>query len=59
MNFSVFKSKTIWFAILQALTSGVFVIVQDGLTEASISLAITSVVTVILRAVTDRPLSDK
>lgn len=59
MNWSALKSKTIWFGILQAVGAGVLVIMQDGITEASVSLLITSVVTVVLRALTDKPLSEK
>ncbi len=59
MNWGVFRSKTVWFAILQAVAAGALVFVQDGVTEASVSLVVTSVVTVVLRALTDTPLSDK
>lgn len=59
MNFRALRSKTIWFAIAQAVVAGALVIAQDGVTEASVSLAVTSVITVILRALTDTPLSEK
>ena len=59
MNFSALRSKTVWFAIIQAVAAGSLVFVQEGFTEASVSLFVTSVVTVILRALTDKPLSAK
>lgn len=59
MNFGALRSKTVWFAIVQAAAAGAFVILQDGLTEASLSLMVTSVLTVVFRALTDKPLSAK
>jgi hypothetical protein len=59
MNFSALKSKTVWFGIVQAVVAAGLVIAQDGLTEASLSLALTSVGTVVLRALTDKPLTEK
>jgi hypothetical protein len=59
MSLNALKSKTVWFGILQAVAAAALVLVQDGVTETSVSLAVTSVVTVVLRALTDKPLSDK
>jgi hypothetical protein len=59
MNFSALKSKTVLFGIAQAVIAGAMVIMQDGVTEASVSLAVTSVVTIVLRALTTQPLSEK
>lgn len=59
MNWGALKSKTVWFAIAQAAVAGAMVIAHDGVTETSVSLAVTSVLTVIFRAVTDKPLSAK
>lgn len=59
MNFGALKSKTVWFGIAQAVGAAALVLMQDGVSEASVTLFITSVVTIILRAVTDTPLSEK
>jgi uncharacterized membrane protein len=53
------KSKTVWFGIMQAVMAGAMVIMKDGVNETSVALLVTSVVTVVLRAVTDKPLSAK
>lgn len=59
MNWSALKSKTVWFGIAQALAAAALVLVHDGVTEASVSLAVTSVLTVVFRAVTTTPLPEK
>jgi hypothetical protein len=59
MNFSALKSKTVWFGIVQAAGAAALVMMQDGVSETSVSLMVTSVVTVVLRALTDKPLADK
>jgi uncharacterized membrane protein len=59
MEWSALKSKTVWFGIMQAVMAGAMVIMKDGVNETSVALLVTSVVTVVLRAVTDKPLSAK
>jgi hypothetical protein len=59
MEWSALKSKTVWFGIVQAVMAGALVIMKDGVNEASVALVVTSVVTVVLRAMTDKPLSEK
>lgn len=59
MNFSALKSKTVWFGVVQLAGSLTMAAIGEGLTEAAIITFVTGVTTIVLRALTDKPLSEK
>lgn len=59
MNFGALKSKTVWFGIAQLAFSFGTAVAMGGVTEASVLTFVTGVTTILLRAVTDKPLSAK
>jgi hypothetical protein len=59
MNWSALRSKTVWFGILQLVVSGGFTLANGGVTEEGVITLVTGVATILLRAVTDKPLSAK
>lgn len=59
MNFSALRSKTVWFGIAQLAGSLGMALMSDGLTETAVLAFVSGVATIILRAVTDKPLSEK
>lgn len=59
MNFGALKSKTVIFGIAQLIGSASMAYFSDGLTEAAVLALVSGITTIILRAVTDTPLSEK
>lgn len=59
MNWGALRSKTVWFGILQLLFSAGSAIAAGGASEEAVITLITGVATIVLRAVTDKPLSAK
>jgi len=59
MNFSALKSKTVWWGILQAVAGVAVTVFQGGFTVESVGLFVASAITIVLRALTDTPLSEK
>lgn len=59
MVLQALKSKTVWFGILQGVGAAALVLLQDGVSETSVTLFVTSVITIVLRAVTTAPLTEK
>lgn len=59
VNLQALKSKTVWFGIVQLAGSAALTLMSDGYSEAAILAFVTGVVTILLRAVTSAPLSEK
>lgn len=59
MNWSALRSKTVWFGIVQLLGSAAVTMLSDGYSEVAVITAVSGVATIILRALTDKPLSEK
>jgi hypothetical protein len=59
MNLKALKSKTVWFGIIQLVFSAASAALAGGFTEEVILTLVTGTATILLRAVTDKPLSEK
>jgi hypothetical protein len=59
MDFSALKSKTIWYGIAQKVAAAALVMLQGEVTKESVALFVGGAATIILRALTDKPLAEK